>query len=154
MEASTSKAKPAPFTTLSSLLDARLLKAISALGFSHPTTVQNQVLPCALQGKDILARSRTGTGKTLAYGIPAVQVILNKKAAVKKTDVAYHATRCLVLVPTRELAEQVTGHLRKLCHALGSQDLCKVVNISSGDAAGHKRSKSDRIQKSVFFLCN
>lgn len=139
-EDSSSKEKES-FTALSSVLDNRLLRSIAALGFTHPTPVQAKVIPLAVQGKDILARARTGSGKTLAYGIPAVQTILRKKLALSATDVEFHATRSLILVPTRELAEQVYAHLRILAEALG-EDLIQVVNVAGDGGNQHKRSKN------------
>lgn len=66
----------APYTTL---LDARLLRALADLKFAHPTLVQAKAIPLLLEGKDVLARARTGSGKTGAYSIPAVQKVLEAK---------------------------------------------------------------------------
>ncbi|MCJ1290518.1 ATP-dependent DNA/RNA helicase [Xylographa carneopallida] len=85
-------------------LDARLLQAIGHEKFTIPTPVQSRAIPLALEGKDILARAKTGSGKTAAYVLPILEAILRKKA----TTVTTKATTALVLVPTRELAEQVT----------------------------------------------
>jgi ATP-dependent RNA helicase DDX56/DBP9 len=68
------------FTSLSDVLDARLLRALADLGFARPTLVQAKAIPLALEGRDILARARTGSGKTAAYCIPVVQKILSAKA--------------------------------------------------------------------------
>ncbi len=57
-------------------LDARLLRAVSKLGFKHPTLVQHTAIPLALKGKDIVARARTGSGKTAAYCLPIINKIL------------------------------------------------------------------------------
>lgn len=67
------------FSSLSHVLDARLLRALSKLGFAHPTPVQSKLLPLALQGRDVLAQAPTGSGKTLAYALPAVQRVLAAK---------------------------------------------------------------------------
>ncbi|KAJ3156781.1 ATP-dependent DNA/RNA helicase [Geranomyces michiganensis] len=93
-------------------LDARLLRAIAKLGFAHPTLVQSSAIPLALQGKDILARARTGSGKTGAYCIPVVQKIL----LAREQNGAAASTGCkaLILVPTKELAEQVLKHVKDL----------------------------------------
>lgn len=61
------------------LLDARILRALADLSFTHPTLVQTQAIPLILQGKDVLAKARTGSGKTAAYGLPAVQRVLIAK---------------------------------------------------------------------------
>ncbi|EGE00378.1 ATP-dependent RNA helicase DBP9 [Trichophyton tonsurans CBS 112818] len=84
-------------------LDPRLLQALTSQNFSKPTLVQAEAIPLALSGKDILARAKTGSGKTAAYLIPILQKILQKKAA----DPAHKSISTLVLVPTRELAQQV-----------------------------------------------
>lgn len=65
-----------PFSTL---LDARLLRALADIKFAHPTLVQAKAIPLLLEGKDVLARARTGSGKTAAYVVPAVQRVLEKK---------------------------------------------------------------------------
>ncbi|KAL4864408.1 hypothetical protein BDV12DRAFT_176303 [Aspergillus spectabilis] len=84
-------------------LDPRLRQALVKEKFSKPTPVQAKAIPLALEGKDILARAKTGSGKTAAYVLPILQTILQKKA----TDPSLKATTGLILVPTRELAEQV-----------------------------------------------
>ena len=65
---------------LSTLRDTRLLRSLADLSFTHPTLVQAQAIPLILQGKDVLAKARTGSGKTAAYGLPAVQRVLLAKA--------------------------------------------------------------------------
>lgn len=68
------------FTSFSHILDSRLLRALADLGFAKPTLVQTKAIPIALENRDILARARTGSGKTAAYCIPTVQKILNAKS--------------------------------------------------------------------------
>ncbi|KAI0339457.1 DEAD-domain-containing protein [Trametopsis cervina] len=103
----------ATFASFAHILDARLLRALADLGFARPTLVQTKAIPLALENKDILARARTGSGKTAAYCIPVVQKVLNAKSAPGSSS--DHAnTRALILVPTRELSEQVSTHLRGL----------------------------------------
>lgn len=69
----------ATFASLSNLIDARILRSLADMGFARPTVVQAKAIPLALEGRDILARARTGSGKTAAYCIPVVQKILNAK---------------------------------------------------------------------------
>lgn len=85
-------------------LDPRLLQAVAKSQFTSPTEVQAQAIPPALEGKDILVKSKTGSGKTLAYVLPCIQSVLRRKTNNSKEK----ATSVLVLVPTRELADQVT----------------------------------------------
>jgi superfamily II DNA/RNA helicase len=66
----------APFSTL----DPRVSRALADLSFAHPTLVQAKAIPLLLEGKDVLARARTGSGKTAAYCVPAVQKILDAKS--------------------------------------------------------------------------
>ncbi|KAJ1651275.1 ATP-dependent DNA/RNA helicase [Dispira simplex] len=102
-------------------LDDRLVRAVQRLGFHHPTLIQSKGIPLLLAGKDVLARARTGSGKTAAYCLPLVHRILHSKALLSPQDPTYQITRALILVPTRELAEQVYHHLQLLltyCSAL------------------------------------
>ncbi|KAH6576674.1 hypothetical protein BASA50_001879 [Batrachochytrium salamandrivorans] len=111
-------------------LDPRIQRAVAKMGFIHPTLVQSKAIPLALQGKDILARARTGSGKTSAYCIPIVQKILALKAS--KTSVA-PAIRALILVPTRELAEQVHRHIQQL--AMYATKEIRSINIATNDVS-------------------
>ncbi|XP_022536589.2 probable ATP-dependent RNA helicase DDX56 [Astyanax mexicanus] len=91
-------------------LDDRLLKAIADLGWAQPTLIQEKAVPLALEGKDLLARARTGSGKTAAYAIPVIQQILTSKQTVQGEQ----AVRALILVPTKELGHQVQTMIRQL----------------------------------------
>jgi ATP-dependent RNA helicase RhlE len=85
-------------------LTAELLRAVSEQGYTVPTPIQAQAIPVVLAGKDLLAAAQTGTGKTAGFTLPLLQ-ILNKKGAGR-------TVRCLILVPTRELAAQVQESVR------------------------------------------
>lgn len=69
----------ATFASFGHILDARILRALADMGFARPTLVQSKAIPLALENRDILARARTGSGKTAAYCIPVVQKVLNAK---------------------------------------------------------------------------
>ncbi len=94
------------FTDLN--LDENLLRAVQACGFESPSDIQKQAIPVALEGHDLMASAQTGTGKTAAFVLPALQRLLNNKPA------AGHGPRVLILTPTRELATQVTEAIRDL----------------------------------------
>ena len=79
-----------------------ILKALKTEGYTSPTPIQQQAIPVALQGKDILGCAQTGTGKTAAFAIPMLQ-LLSKDRITK----GYRYTRGLILTPTRELAVQI-----------------------------------------------
>lgn len=88
-------------------LHERLEMALGKEGFHEPTDVQQQVIPLALEGKDLLITAETGSGKTAAFLLPMLQKFL-------ETDSPNTSTRALVLTPTRELARQVLAHCLKL----------------------------------------
>ena len=79
-------------------LSAEVLKAIDKLGFEQAAPIQAAAIPLLLAGKDIVGQSQTGSGKTCAFGIPAVE----------KVDANKRAVQILILCPTRELAMQVS----------------------------------------------
>jgi len=83
--------------------DPDLMEGISAMGFEKPTPIQEQAIPFILEGKDILGSAQTGTGKTAAFLLPVIQNIIASREANK--------TRALVIVPTRELAQQIDQHM-------------------------------------------
>ena len=96
-------------TTFSELeLDENLLDALQDKGFTRPTAIQAAAIPPALDGRDILGSAPTGTGKTAAYLLPALQHLLDFPR--KKSG----PPRILILTPTRELAMQVADHAREL----------------------------------------
>lgn len=87
-------------------LQANLQAAIDALGFQTPTPVQAQVIPQALEGKDLLVSSQTGSGKTAAFLIPLLQIQLAARQSAIRVP---SGPSILVLSPTRELAQQVAS---------------------------------------------
>jgi len=87
-------------------LAAPILKAISLCGYAAPTPIQQQSIPAAIAGKDLIASAQTGTGKTAAFVIPALERLQKPSAARGK------GPRVLILTPTRELANQVTEAVR------------------------------------------
>ncbi|KAL0944621.1 ATP-dependent RNA helicase dbp9 [Colletotrichum truncatum] len=83
-------------------LDTRLVQAVAAESFKEPTPVQQKAIPLALDGNDVVAKAPCGSGKTASYVLPVLSSILKRKS----TD-SSPATTALILVPTRELADQV-----------------------------------------------
>lgn len=83
-------------------LDRRLIKGLSKLGYTYPTLVQSKSLTISLQGKDILVRARTGSGKTIAFALPTVQKVLESKSADDEPSI-----KAIVLAPTKELVKQI-----------------------------------------------
>nr|WP_315261081.1 DEAD/DEAH box helicase [uncultured Duganella sp.] len=83
-----------------------LLRTLNALGYKQPTPVQKQAIPAVLAGRDVMAAAQTGTGKTAGFALPILQRLTMDGVS------APQCTRALVLVPTRELAEQVYESFR------------------------------------------
>lgn len=83
-----------------------ILKAVSACGYTEPTPVQAEAIPKALEGRDLMATAQTGTGKTAAFVLPALQRLAHPAQKPGR------GPRVLVLTPTRELAQQVTDAVR------------------------------------------
>lgn len=93
-------------------LSKEVLRAVKALGFEHPTPIQEKAIPAILEGADIIAAASTGTGKTAAFLLPTVSA-LNKQAKSGR------APRILIITPTRELAEQISFPAYKIARACG-----------------------------------
>ena len=87
-----------------------LLRALDEQGYTQPTPIQEQAIPLALEGHDLLAGAQTGTGKTAAFGLPLIQYLATTPQEVQRG--APRRPRALVLTPTRELAVQVHDSLR------------------------------------------
>ena len=100
-------------------LNNGLLKAITAQGFSEPTPIQAAAIPVLLQGKSIIGKARTGSGKTAAFGLPVLQKVMEGGGKV----------RALILAPTRELAIQVSDALNSFCH---KKSPIKILSIYGG----------------------
>jgi ATP-dependent RNA helicase DeaD len=86
-------------------LSAEMLKAIDKLGFEQAAPIQAEAIPVLMSGKDVVGQSQTGSGKTAAFAVPAIE----------KVDATSRATQILILCPTRELAVQVSEEIHKLC---------------------------------------
>jgi ATP-dependent RNA helicase RhlE len=99
----TSEGDPLPFLQLG--LHPQLVRGVRELGFDRPTPIQEQAIPPALAGRDVLASAMTGSGKTAAFVLPLLHRLGGKPRGT---------TRALVLTPTRELAAQIEDHRRAL----------------------------------------
>lgn len=89
-----------------------LLTTLTNKGYTNPTPIQTKVIPVVLRGRDILGAAQTGTGKTAAFALPIIQQL------VKNPQNKQHSPRALVIVPTRELAAQVTKSFQEYAKAL------------------------------------
>ncbi len=107
-----------PFTSLNVTLKAN----IDTLGYDIPTPIQEKAIPAILRGRDIVGAAQTGTGKTAAYALPILQMM----GASNPNELA--RARMLVVVPTRELCEQITLAIRSYALELN----VRILNISGG----------------------
>ena len=98
-------------------LDPALVSAVAALGYEEPTPIQAAAIPPLLEGRDLVGQAATGTGKTAAFALPMLQRIM---AGGGESD---RGVRALVLVPTRELAIQVSEAVHRYGKALGTRVL-------------------------------
>lgn len=134
-------------------LDPQIVRALNEMGFEEATPIQEQTIPAALQGKDLIGQAQTGTGKTAAFGIPLIE----------RSAVGQQQPQSLVLAPTRELAVQVAEELNKIAqfkgmHALpiyGGQDITRqikalkkgpnIIVATPGRFMDHMRRKTVRL---------
>ena len=88
-------------------LSEPLLRAVGEMGYSEPTPIQVAAIPAVLQRRDLIGQARTGTGKTGAFVLPSIELMLRSPSTGR-------AVRMLILTPTRELAVQVAGEVAKM----------------------------------------
>ncbi len=106
------------FNTIPTLPEA-LIQNLDRLGYHTMTVIQAETIPVALEGRDLIAQAKTGSGKTAAFGIPLILGI----------DTANKDPQALIMTPTRELADQVSKELRRLA---SYRDNVKIVTLTGG----------------------
>lgn len=124
------------FADLDLDLPTAVLRTLSSLGMSTPFPIQAATLPDALKGRDVLGRGRTGSGKTLAFGLPLLARTAGRRAEPKQP-------LALVLVPTRELAQQVTAALTPYAEALRLRMATVVGGMSIGRQTAELRQGAE-----------
>ncbi|WP_026475343.1 DEAD/DEAH box helicase [Alkaliflexus imshenetskii] len=100
-----------------------LTRNLESLDFKRPTDIQYKCIPPILKGEDVLAIAQTGTGKTAAFAIPVIQLLCSSRVSIESGSM-----RCLVMVPTHELAIQVAKVFKDLSGGLGF----KVIGLYGG----------------------
>jgi ATP-dependent RNA helicase DeaD len=111
-------------------LRPELLRAVAELGYEEPTPIQVRAIPALMDGRDILGQAQTGTGKTAAFALPMLQGL----------DLSFNGVQGLVLVPTRELANQVSEAI----FSYGKHLNVKVLPVYGGQAYTRQLSRLDR----------
>jgi len=99
-------------------LSSLVLSCIARLKFLKPTPIQARAIPEVINGHDVIGKAATGSGKTLAFGVPIVEAWLSRIASAESSGQKHPIA--LILSPTRELAHQITDHLKQLCAGLAS----------------------------------
>lgn len=122
--------------------DSRLLEGIDAIGYENATPVQEQVIPPILEGRDVIASAQTGTGKTAAFLLP----VINKLITTEQED----AIRVLVIVPTRELANQIAQHMEGLSYFT---PVSSIAVYGGGDGSLYEREKQAMIDGVDMVVC-
>jgi superfamily II DNA/RNA helicase len=112
------------FSTLG--LSVPILQAIDELGHTNPTAIQEKAIPAVLAGRDILAASQTGTGKTASFVLPILEKLIGERKRRAKR------VRVLILVPTRELALQVEDNISQYGKYLSLRSMAMVGGVDSG----------------------
>ncbi|PID47769.1 MAG: hypothetical protein CSB47_00225 [Proteobacteria bacterium] len=115
-----------------------LLDAVNAQGFTHPMPIQARAIPKILEGRDVLASAETGSGKTAAYVLPLLQSLINQRLEEGISAAKGHHIRALILVPTRELALQVSEVVTELGARM--RPTVKCVSVYGGVVVQHQRA--------------
>ena len=109
-------------------LDDRILKSIALLGWTKPTLIQEKAIPLALDGNDILARARTGSGKTAVFAIPVIHKILKLK---QTNTFDQNKTRAIIVAPSKELCKQLRDHVCQLASCCVREIKC--IDVACGE---------------------
>ncbi len=117
-------------------LNAELLDNLSTLGYAAMTPIQAQSLPLILSGRDVIAQAKTGSGKTVAFGL----------GILAKLDTKTFNVQALVLCPTRELADQVSGEIRRLARGVAN---VKILTLCGGSPV---RNQVVSLEKGVHII--
>jgi superfamily II DNA/RNA helicase len=115
----------------------QITRTLETLGYTQPTPVQSQAIPAVLAGRDVMAAAQTGTGKTAGFALPLIQRL------VMKGQLSPNSTRALVLVPTRELAEQVHDSVKAYGAGLPLRTMVAYGGVSINPQMMHLRKGVD-----------
>lgn len=124
-------------------LPSEILKTIEKLGYSEPTPIQRQAIPLALEGRDFIGVAETGSGKTASFVLPMITEIM--KLPRMTADIAGDGPYGLIIVPTRELANQIEVEAKKFLIPLGFKCLAIVGGHSIAEQSFHLRNGAEII---------
>ncbi|WP_346236003.1 DEAD/DEAH box helicase [Niabella insulamsoli] len=123
--------------------DERLLEGIEASNYQNATPIQAQVIPHILEGKDAIAFAQTGTGKTAAFLLPLINNVLTK-------NTGSNGIKCMIIVPTRELAVQISQHLEGLSYFTS---VSSIAIYGGGDGNNFVQEKKALTMGAEFVVC-
>ena len=126
------------FTELN--LSEPLQQAIDALGYKEPTPIQAQAIPPALAGRDVVGCAQTGTGKTLAFVLPALEHLLQQQNTGGSQSA--RNPRVVILGPTRELVIQVTGE----AHKAAARTSLRITSVYGG---ANMKKQTNRLRRGI-----
>ncbi|KAK4453952.1 P-loop containing nucleoside triphosphate hydrolase protein [Podospora aff. communis PSN243] len=127
-------------------LSPKMISAIARLKFAVPTAIQARSIPEIMEGHDVIGKAATGSGKTLAFGIPIVEAWLSRQKGTEQSQDEKKSPIALILSPTRELAHQITDHLKRLCAGLKlSPYVCSVTGGLSVQKQQRQLERADII---------
>ncbi len=130
----TSGTEPATLSDFSRFgLRPELERAVAAAGYEVPRPIQSRTIPAALAGRDVLGLAQTGTGKTVAFGLPVLERLLARPE---------QRPRVLVVAPTRELVLQIDGELRKLARFTSWSKSSTASVVATANPAHRFRSRN------------
>lgn len=107
------------------------------MGWAEPTLIQEAAIPLLLEGKDVIVKARTGSGKTAAFALPLIQKILNSKMNADE-----QCTSALVLAPSKELCQQIRNAMEQMSEKCGK--VLRIVDLSSSDMVAQRHLLSER----------
>ena len=105
-------------------LGSNIVETLAGMGAATPFPIQAASIPAVLKGRDVLARGRTGSGKTIAFGAPLVERVLQSQAG-KRREFG-RKPRAIILAPTRELALQIDGTIQPIARSVGLLSLIHI----------------------------
>lgn len=116
-------------------LSKNIAATLSALGFATPTPIQEKGIPVVLGGRDLVGLAQTGTGKTAAFGLPMIEMLLKDESRPEN-----RTTRALILAPTRELVNQIGDNLRSYLRRLP----LKINQVVGGASIGKQQMQLEK----------
>ncbi|MDI6837798.1 MAG: DEAD/DEAH box helicase [Rhizobiaceae bacterium] len=116
-------------------LSKNIVATLSALGFATPTPIQEKGIPVVLGGRDLVGLAQTGTGKTAAFGLPMIEMLLKDQSRPEN-----RTTRALILAPTRELVNQIGDNLRSYLRRLP----LKINQVVGGASIGKQQMQLEK----------